>query len=1096
MNKLLLFLCITFLPFVISAQGKVELVVQSGHYEEIKSLAFSPNGKYLASGADDGKIIIWDLKTGKIFRELKGHTRSRGVLSLLFTKDGSKLISGGDGHDKQLIVWDWKTGKIIWKKEKANSNDIGAIALSHNEKLLATGTYHQLRMWDFETGELVYELKYDRNLPEDQIINHNVESIIFSADDSQFAFAAYGKGVMIRNTSDGKFLRLIKTKEEQSLPISIAWGGKSEKDVIYVSGSISNTSKWNYKTGKFIEKFECNGSGTGGSIVFSPDMNHMVIGNMGDLIINDLKTNSMMIELRDFWWRGIEAVAISKDSKYIAVSGEDENENLGIKIINLKTQSVIHKLSGYANSITSVDINKKNSRLAVGSQDRYARVWDLTTSAGFVNYSDNMNYPGDIYADVRFSNNDRDLIMGAQNTFNVWNTESRKHIKYAGYGGKRMNHLAISPNGKLMAQNAPRLFETDNYEKLIQMKSPRLSSKAITFSKDGKLLYGGGFKEIKVYDVAKMEVKEIIPIKAGYVQEVIPLKDEFIIENQGDILLVDNKTGEKIKKIADKRVLPKMSPDGKNLILVDNRKHIIYVHDPITYEVKHEMIGHEDRISSLSFSPDGKILASGSFDTRVILWDVEKGKQIATLLALDEEEYIIVTPDNYYMTSKNGVNGVAFRVGTKIFPFEQFDLHYNRPDIILKRIGLASADLIDAYRRSYDKRLKKIGFAAENLSKEFHVPDIEITNSEDISIETSKTNLSINLKASDSKYTLNRIMVWNNDVPIFGMKGIDLTKTSTKELIRKLDIPLVDGRNKIQVAVMNDNGVESFKETVEISKADQNIAPKLYILSIGASEFNQDQYNLTYAGKDAGDIVDAFTLSQVFSEVNSKVLIGKEVTRDNILKQKAFLEEAGINDVVLVFIAGHGVLDGNFDYFFATSDMDFNAPSKAGISYAQIESLLDGLTSIKKLLFMDTCHSGELDKDEVEEDMAMEVTSEDVVFRAVGVGVRTKEGIGSYNTSTLMKELFTDLRRGTGATVISSAGGAEFAMESDKWKNGLFTYCLINGLKSDAADVNDDRKIQLSELQNYVIKSVSLLSKGKQVPTSRMENLESDYRLW
>ena len=145
---------------------------------------------------------------------------------------------------------------------------------------------------------------------------------------------------------------------------------------------------------------------------------------------------------------------------------------------------------------------------------------------------------------------------------------------------------------------------------------------------------------------------------------------------------------------------------------------------------------------------------------------------------------------------------------------------------------------------------------------------------------------------------------------------------------------------------------------------------------------------------------------------------------------------------------------------------------------------------------MDTCHSGELDKDEVEEDLAMEVTTEDVVFRAVGVGVRQKEGLGAYNTSTLMKELFTDLRRGTGATVISSAGGVEFAMESDKWKNGLFTYCLINGLKSDIADANEDGKIQLSELQNYVIKSVSLLSKGKQVPTSRMENLVTDYRLW
>jgi hypothetical protein len=95
-----------------------------------------------------------------------------------------------------------------------------------------------------------------------------------------------------------------------------------------------------------------------------------------------------------------------------------------------------------------------------------------------------------------------------------------------------------------------------------------------------------------------------------------------------------------------------------------------------------------------------------------------------------------------------------------------------------------------------------------------------------------------------------------------------------------------------------------------------------------------------------------------------------------------------------------------------------------------------------------------------------------------------------------MSELFTDLRRGTGVTVISSSGGAEYAMESDEWKNGLFYYCLLHCLKDKAADTNKDGQIMISVLQNYLRKEVTSLSNGAQQPTSRIENLSMDFRIW
>lgn len=96
----------------------------------------------------------------------------------------------------------------------------------------------------------------------------------------------------------------------------------------------------------------------------------------------------------------------------------------------------------------------------------------------------------------------------------------------------------------------------------------------------------------------------------------------------------------------------------------------------------------------------------------------------------------------------------------------------------------------------------------------------------------------------------------------------------------------------------------------------------------------------------------------------------------------------------------------------------------------------------------------------------------------------------------MKKELFTDSRRGTGAMVISFAGGGEFAYEGEDWKNGVFTYSLINGLGSGKADANKNGIITITELRDYVFDNVSKLTNGLQNTTSRRENTDFDFQLW
>jgi len=335
-----------------------------------------------------------------------------------------------------------------------------------------------------------------------------------------------------------------------------------------------------------------------------------------------------------------------------------------------------------------------------------------------------------------------------------------------------------------------------------------------------------------------------------------------------------------------------------------------------------------------------------------------------------------------------------------------------------------------------------------------------------------------------------------NGVPEFGKLGKYLDGSDRKQLEAELNLEMNPGLNEIQVYVTDENGASSLRKTLQVNYSTKESKPDLYLIAIGASEFEQSEYNLTYAAKDAEDVTNLLRESNAFNEVYFRKMSNEEVTLENIRQLSDFVEDAGVNDVVIVFIAGHGVLNHELDYYLSTYDIDFMSPEVKGIPYDELEGLLDKTKSRKKVLFIDACHSGELDKDEYELSYTNTTESGDIVFRNVGRGVQSKTGMGLQSSFELSRILFADMRNSNGSTIVSSAGGAEYAMEGENWNNGVFTYCMLKGISEKSADNNRDGEIMLSELQDYINREVPKLTNNRQTPTSRVENLSNDFRIW
>ncbi len=1102
-----------------------ELVLQTGHSDTITSLAFSADGRLLASGSFDRTVRLWSVESGHEIRTLAGHHLQ--VQSVAFGRRGELLASGS--WDKTAKLWDVRTGKEIGTF-LGHEEWLQAVALSPDEELVATlDMSGVIRVWRTDRQDLLAQWGPDKNLS-------TVFSLVFSPDGNLLAAG--------RHVWDARSGHRVLSLPDQARVLLFSPDGRPllslRGDITFVdpvSGSqfpavnvlISRLTKdfrvggditlWDAKTARKLRTLP-RGDASMHLLSFSADGRTIVGGtDDGRLIFWEADSGRLVRTLAGHG-HGVDALAVGPDG---SVASAAKNE---IKLWK-QGESAGRTLRGSANAVTTVTVSPDGQTVAVGLA-RGVKLWSTSGDKPIRSLAGSKGES----TSLAFSSDSRFLAAGTdQGEVEVWGVNAGTHI--LGFKGdqKEVRGVAFSPDGAKLASigqdGVARIWSVPGGREVARLQDA--GSNAVAFSPDGGLLATAGAltRTVVVWDLAAQV--EVLTLTADGIVNALAFSPDGQTLAAGTwnnaVTIWDSKSGKEIRRLGasrkedafmqqgklmgDKRAREleagfmregvtsvAFSPDGQSFAAA-SKDGTVRVWNARDGSERIKVTAHSREVTGLAFAARGRFFVTGSPEGQAKIWDARQGTELASLVTLGESDWLVATPQGLFDGSPAAWTQILWRFGgdtQSVAPVEIFFNEFFFPGL-LSEIWRGHVPTPPKGLTQVDRRQPTVGLLLGGS---------EGASAGPIGSRTIPVRVVVAEVPSDAQHPRGSgakdVRLFRNGSLVNVWRG-DVLKGAARATL-EATVPIEAGDDRLTAYAFNNDNIKSTDAELIVKGAESLKRPgTAWILAIGINRYADERFELNYAVADAQDFAQTLQAEQQklgrYREIKVVSLTDAEATKANILgalarlsrsetgglrpgapRQLAELRPAQPEDAVFIYYAGHGAAPGHQSRRFYLIAHEFEPPaeeqsaaSAKGVSETlagtvndlELGQALEKIDAGEMVLVIDACQSGKtLESDDPRH--------------------------GPMNSQGLAQLAYEK-----GMNILAAAQGDQAAKELSQLGHGLLTYALVEeGLKQAKADyAPQDGQIVLREWLDYTTQRLPqlqlegmqrLASLGRDVP--------------